>query len=323
MCTSISFQTKDHYFGRTLDLHCSYGEQVVVTPRNFPLSFRHQKTLERHFAMIGMAMVAENYPLYYEATNEKGLSVAGLNFPGTAVYHPFQEGKDNITPFEFIPWLLAQCETVADCEALLDKMNVLDEAFAPNLPLSPLHWMISDKERSITVESMADGLRVYDNPVGAMTNNPCFDRQLASLDGYLNLTSEIPQNRFSDKVRLSPCSHGYGAIGLPGDWSSTSRFVRICFAKLNAVCGDSEGESVSQFFHLLDVVSHPRGVVVTEQGLDITVYTSCCNTDKGIYYYKTYENPNLSAVELHAENLEAEELAVYSLHENFTVYSQN
>ncbi len=323
MCTSISFKTKDHYFGRTLDLDRSYGEQVVITPRNYPLSFRHQKTLESHFAIIGMAMVAGDYPLYFEASNEKGLSVAGLNFPGNACYHPYDTNKDNITPFEFIPWLLGQCEKVEECEALLGRMNFLDESFAPNLPLSPLHWMIADKERSITVECVADGIHVYENPVGAMTNNPSFDRQLASLERYLNLTNKIPENRFSADLHLTPCSHGYGAIGLPGDWSSTSRFVRICFAKENAMCGDSEGESVSQFFHLLDAVSHPRGVVLTEQGPDITVYSSCCNTDKGIYYYKTYENPNLSAVNLYAENLDSDLLIAYPLCGNFTVYSHN
>ena len=86
MCTAISMQTTNHYFGRNLDLEYSYLEKIVITPRHFPLTFHHQSTLSSHFAIIGMAYIKENYPLYYDATNEKGLSMAGLNFPEYADY---------------------------------------------------------------------------------------------------------------------------------------------------------------------------------------------------------------------------------------------
>ena len=88
MCTAATYRTRDHYFGRTLDYEFSYAEEVTITPRNFPFRFRHVRPLDHHYALIGMATVAEDYPLYYEATNEKGLSMAGLNFPGNAVYRP-------------------------------------------------------------------------------------------------------------------------------------------------------------------------------------------------------------------------------------------
>ena len=97
MCTAISFPTKDHYFGRNLDLEYSYDESVTITPRNFPFYFRHQKPLPTHYAMIGMAYIYEEYPLYYEATNEKGLSMAGLNFPENAEYQMYKEEMDNVT----------------------------------------------------------------------------------------------------------------------------------------------------------------------------------------------------------------------------------
>ena len=124
MCTAITYQTKDHYFGRNLDLDYVYQETVTITPRRYPLRFRQMGTLDRHYAMIGMAYVLGDYPLYYDATNEAGLSMAGLNFPGNAVYWPEEPGRDNVTPFEFIPWVLGRCATVAEARVLLDRLNL-------------------------------------------------------------------------------------------------------------------------------------------------------------------------------------------------------
>ena len=88
MCTAAVYQTKDHYFGRNLDLEYSYQESITIAPRNYPFSFRKLPEMKTHYAIIGMAYVLEGYPLYYDATNEKGLSMAGLNFPGSAAYSP-------------------------------------------------------------------------------------------------------------------------------------------------------------------------------------------------------------------------------------------
>lgn len=315
MCTAVSYRTKDHYFGRNLDYEFSYEESVTITPRQYPFVFRKVKPLPSHYAMIGMAYVLENYPLYYDATNEKGLSMAGLNFPENAVYHAEEEEKDNISPFELIPWVLGQCATIKECRELLSKINIANIPFSENLPLSPLHWMISDRESSIVVESVADGLKIYDNPVGVLTNNPPFSMQMFWLNQYLGLSREEPENTFSDKISLSPCSRGTGAFGMPGDLSSPSRFVRAAFTRLNAVSGESESESISQFFHILSSVECQRGCVYNrENGLyEITIYSNCCNTDKGIYYYTTYENNQITAVDMHRENLDGNTLVSYPL----------
>ena len=106
MCTAATYRTKDHYFGRNLDYEFAYNQTVTVTPRNYPFVFRRMGEMKSHYAMIGMAFVQQNYPLYYDATNEKGLSMAGLNFPVNADYKPEAEGLDNITPFELIPWIM-------------------------------------------------------------------------------------------------------------------------------------------------------------------------------------------------------------------------
>ena len=280
MCTAITFKTKDHYFGRNLDLEYSFSETVTITPRNFPLTFRHKETISSHYAIIGIAYIPDNYPLYYDATNEKGLSMAGLNFPGEADYKNFDSVKDNITPFELIPWILSQCATVNEAMTLLQRMNLLNENYSESLKLSPLHWLIADKHTSLTIESVPDGFKIYHNPVGVLTNNPPFEIQLFQLNNYLNLSPEAPQNKFSSHLNLKKYSNGMGAIGMPGDWSSQSRFVKASFVKMNSVCGTTELESISQFFHILESVAHPRGAVNMGNNIyEITLYSSCCNVE--------------------------------------------
>lgn len=324
MCTAVTYRTQDHYFGRNLDLEYSYHETVTVTPRNFPFRFRQVPGLERHYAMIGMAYVAEGCPLYYDATNEKGLSMAGLNFPGNAVYRPAAEGKDNVAPFEFIPWVLGQCAGVPQARELLARLNLTDISFSPELPSAPLHWIISDREESITVEQTVAGLKVYDNPVGVLTNNPPFDYQMTNLSNYMSLTRDVPVNRFSDSLPLEPYSRGMGGLGLPGDLSSVSRFVKAAFTKLNSLSGPSESESVSQFFHILGSVEQQRGCVCLGEGkYELTIYSSCCNTDKGIYYYTTYENSQITAVDMHREDLDGRELVSYPLVTSQQIRMQN
>ncbi len=324
MCTAITYKTKDHYFGRTLDLEYSYNEKVTITPRNFPFYFRKVRDLKRHYAMIGMAFVVEKYPLYYDATNEKGLSMAGLNFPENAEYKPEMENKDNVTPFEFIPWILGQCATVAEAKEKLEQMNLVKIDFSEELPVAPLHWMISDKEESIVVESVKEGLKIYDNPVGVLTNNPVFDIQMFNLNNYMYLSTEPPTNCFSKKLDLVPYSRGMGAMGMPGDLSSESRFVRAAFTKMNSVCGDSESESISQFFHILGSVFQTRGCVcMGKEKYEITNYSSCCNTDKGIYYYTTYDNSQITGVNMCRENLEGCMLTTYPLLQGQHVRMQN
>ncbi len=324
MCTAVTYRTKDHYFGRNLDLEFSYGETVTVTPRRYPFYFRRVKKMEEHYAMIGMAYVVGGYPLYYDATNEKGLSMAGLNFPGNARYQSEIQGAENVAPFELIPWILGQCPDVDEARELLMRINIVKIDFSEALPLAPLHWMISDREKSITVECVKEGLKVYDNPAGVLTNNPEFPIQMFNLNNYMGLTREEPANHFSKALELEAYSRGMGGMGLPGDLSSGSRFVRAAFTKMNAVSGDSELESVSQFFHILGSVAQQRGCVHLGGGkYEITVYSSCCNTDKGIYYYTTYENSQVTGVDMHRENLDGNRVIQYPLIAEQKIRMQN
>lgn len=313
MCTAATYKTKDFYFGRTLDYEFSYGDEVVIMPRNYPISFRNMGERENHYAMIGMAHVENDYPLYYEAVNEKGLGMAGLNFVGNADYKDEAPGKDNVTTYEFIPWILAGCATVKEARTLLDKINLVKTPFHEKLPVAQLHWLIADRDEAITVEAVKEGVKIYDNPVGVLTNNPPFKEQMFMLNNYMHLSPKSPENLFSGELPLHTYSRGMGAMGLPGDLSSQSRFVRVAFVKMNSVSGDSEAESVSQFFHILGAVDQQRGCCDVGEGkYEITIYTCCCNADKGIYYYTTYDNHQITAVDMHKEDLESSLLICYS-----------
>jgi choloylglycine hydrolase len=324
MCTAISWLWNDHYFGRNLDLEYGYNETITITPRNTPFSFRMAGQSDSHYAMIGMSTVIDGYPLYYEATNEKGLSMAGLNFPGNAVYLPPLDDHINVTPFEFIPWLLGQCSCIEDAKSLLCNVNLINVSFSPEYPLSPLHWLIADRDQSIVVEPMADGLKIFDNPVGVLTNNPPFDFHLHNLGLYLNVTPDQAVSRFSANYPMKPWSSGMGGLGLPGDFSSASRFVKAAFTKLNSQCGHSESGSISQFFHILSSVTQQRGLTcVRDEEYEFTRYSSCCNTTRGIYYYTTYENSQITAVDMHRENLDGMHIISYPLITGQQIHYQN
>lgn len=311
MCTAITYSTRDFYFGRNFDLEYSYREEVVVVPRAFPLRFRLAGSQNRHYAMIGMAYVQDGYPLFYDAVNEKGLAAAGLNFPGNAVYFPPREGKENVSPFELIPYLLSRCADLKQARAALERINLSDIPFSEALPLTPLHWMVSDASGSIVVEQTADGLHVYENGTGVLTNSPPFPVMECMLSNYMALSIEPPVNRLAKELPLRPYSRGMGAMGLPGDLSSASRFVKAVFTRCNAVSGESEQESVNQFFHILGAVEQQRGCVKLGDAYEVTLYSSCCNATKGIYYYKTYEDSRIRGVDMHREDLDGTALCRY------------
>ena len=324
MCTAITYHTADHYFGRNLDLDFSYNETVAVTPRNYVFPMRKVDDLSSHYAIIGMATVAGNYPLYYDAVNEKGLAMAGLNFEGNAYYFDDQEGKKNITSFELIPYILGTCQDLAEAKKELSEISISNEAFSKDFPLSTLHWMIADKTGAIVVESMKDGLHVYDNPVGVMTNNPPFPIMKFALNDYFALSAHHKEHTFGPGVELDEYSRGMGGLGLLGDLSSKSRFIRCVFTKFNSQGESDEVSSVNQFLKILYSVEQVKGLCeVTPGKYEYTIYSSCMNQEKGIYYYTTYENSDIHAIDMHKTDLDSSELSVYPLQRQLQVHLDN
>lgn len=313
MCTAICYRSNSSYFGRNLDLDRGYGERVVITPRNYEIKMRCETKVKSHYAMIGMASVVDEFPLYYEATNEKGLSIAGLNFPENAVYYRLAKEKRNVAPFEFIPWILSQCADVDEARALMEKTNLVNINFSEQLPLSPLHWMVSDKKRSIVAEPLADGMKIYDNPFEVLTNNPPFEFHRTLASHYMELGTGYAVTKFKPCIPMKNYSLGMGAMGLPGDYSSASRFVRALFVKENSVSGQDEGSKVNQFFHILNSVAMPKGCVRTSGGFEYTRYSSCCNADTGSYYYTTYEKNEIREISMYGVDLNESQLFTYDV----------
>lgn len=324
MCTAVTYKTKDFYFGRNLDYEFSYGESIAVMPRNYLLKMRMTDDLAKHYAIVGMAHISGGYPLFYDAVNEKGLCIAGLNFVGNAVYRKPCKNLLNIAQFELIPWLLGKCCSVKEARELLKDINLTDTSFAENMPVGQLHWMAADRSECIVIESMEDGMHIYENPVGVLTNNPPFPMQMFALNNYRNLSVNTPNSTFPGDIALEAYSRGMGALGLPGDLSSQSRFVRAAFVR-GASCSESgEKESVSQFFHILGSVEQQRGCCRLGDGKnEFTIYSSCCSADKGIYYYKSYENSQISAVDMYREDLDSDKLISYPFIQEQNVLWQN
>lgn len=307
MCTSIALNAESFCFGRNMDIDYSFGEKVVITPRSFPFSFKKAEMPEKHYSFIGMGAVEKNFPLYAEGGNENGLCIASLKFTDNACYSETEiKGKSNITPYELIPWILGKCRNLSEAKKLIAETNIIGIPFSEKLPLAPLHWHIADKSGSITVECTKDGMKIYDNPFGVLTNNPPFPFHCENISQYERLTPEYP---FDSKIK--PFGLGFGGIGLPGDFSPASRFVKAYFLLKNSV---TENDDIAQFFHILDNVSIPRGAVITpDKKCHYTTYSCCIDTKDMTYYYKTYNSMAINSVKVTEELKNGEKLSEFSL----------
>ena len=313
MCTCIAMHGERFLFGRNMDIDRPFGERVVVRPRGFVQAYKRAPVKETgRYAMIGMAAVSEGVPLYAEACNEKGVCAAALNFPDNA--HYFSQGKEGETelaPYELIPWILERCETAVQAMLLLKKVCLVAVPFNDRFPLAPLHWMIADKKHCFVAEPLRGGLRLYENPVRVLTNNPPFSFHLQRLNDFMNIGAGYPENRMAQTLNLRPYSQGMGGIGLPGDASSCSRFVRAAFFLHN---GDHTKGQLSQFFHVLSGVEMPCGSVKTKEGAcDYTTYACCMDTENSVYYYRSYSDHRINAVRLSEENSASDEIVEYDL----------
>lgn len=318
MCTAAAIKTSSLFFGRTLDYHKSFGEEVVFTPRRFTFPMRFCGDWRRHYAMVGAAIVAEGYPLYYDGMNERGVCVAGLNFPHSAAFFPPSQSKINLAQFEIIPYILGSCATAAQAAHELENVNLTRENFSKELPAAGLHWLIADGADCFVAESVAGGMRIHRNELGVLTNEPPFLYQLSNLSRYMMLSPGLPANNFCKGADIRPQGMGYGAIGLPGDMSPQSRFVRAAFFACNSKCGGGEEEGVNRLFHILGGVSVPYGCCAAEGGgWESTLYTCCCSPASGRYYFTTYSSLAPRCVDMRLENYEGDALVRYPMRGGF------
>lgn len=310
MCTAISINKNGFYFGRNLDWEHSFGEKIIATPREYPLKYRNGRIILSHYSVMGMGIECDGYPLYFDGFNEKGLAMAGLNFP-EAVYFKIEEEKENIASFEFILRILAECESVSEARRVIKSINITDTAFSSKYPPSPLHWIISDENDCITVEQTEKGLEIYENPFRVLTNSPEFFYHKHRISEFINLSSYENKNRFIPEVDLYPYGRGFGGIGLPGDYSSSSRFVRAAFLRSSSIIG-SEEKAVAEFFRILGSVAIPAGAVRSDCGVEATQYSSCCDISEKIYYCLYRGSLSVAEKNLNEDNSKGRKLTVYS-----------
>ncbi len=312
MCTAISYNSVNSYFGRNLDYEYSFGEKVIIIPRNFIFDFKKEEMVNTHYGIIGIGIIKDNYPLMFDGMNEYGLSFAGLNFPGNAAYYDYKKGKINLAPYELPLWLLGNFKTVNQVKIVLEKINPLKLPFSDELTLTPLHFIFTDKKESIVYEFTSSDIKIYKNEIGVLSNNPVFPVISKELSKYVGLSVRNPECSFDDSLICE--SNGMGGIGLPGDLSSRSRFVRAAFNLKNIRKSMNEMENVTQFFHLLNSVYQQEGCVITEnEGLEKTLYSSCMNLNTGNLYYTTYENSQITCISLEKEDLNGYNLISYPL----------
>ena len=305
MCTAIRIGS---FAGRNLDIDKDYGGEIIVTPRNYQLTFKHSEGIGQHYAIIGMGAVNNAYPLYFDALNEYGLYATGLNYVGNAKYHSARDGKINLAPYELIPYILSKCATTSEAKRELEEINLIGVPFSPTLNTAELHFFIADKESSIVVESDADNLHIYDNPADVLTNNPPFPVQLLNLSKYMGLSASAPKNTFSPSLKLEKYSHGMGAIGLPGDLSSDSRFVRAVFHRAN-----NRGAGLATLFHILSSVAMPDGSVKTDSGFERTEYSIGADLVNLIYSYRHYDGLSTHAVKMSDTDIDGSILVTYGI----------
>lgn len=295
MCTGICFTdtANNLYFGRNLDWSSAFGERILVMPKGYSLDFSFLgSTLAQHSA-IGMGIAHEGYPLFFDCANDAGLAIAGLNFPGYAHYEAAPvEGKTNIAAYEFPEWVAALFSSVDEVQEALQSTAIVAKPVSDALGVSLLHWIISDKTRSITVEYTPSGMHVYDNPVDTLANQPAFDFHMENLRNYLSADNEFPKPAHWRRAELSPYGAGSSMRGIPGDFYSPSRFVKAAFLNAHYPAKNTEPENIARMFHILGNVSMVEGAAQMADGsYEKTLYTSCFSARTGNYYYSTYENP--------------------------------
>lgn len=313
MCTGVRFSDDkgNMYFGRNLDWSCGYGQKVVVTPRGYKYKSAFLGELKPHHgAIIGMAIVEENVPLYFDCANEEGLAIAGLNFPGYAAYAPVPvDGKTNIAAYEFPLWVVMHFSTVDDVERALSDATIVAKPINDKYPVSQLHFIIGDSKRSIVVEYTKNGMEIHHNDVDVLTNQPGYGWHLENLRNYLNLNPEMPSEVDWRNAKFTAFGSGSLMRGIPGDYYSPSRFVRVAYLNTHYPVKTGEADNVSRLFHTLTGVAMIDGAAEMANGdYEITVYTGGYSSATKTYYYNTYENPAIQSVALENYDLTSEAL---------------
>ena len=312
MCTGVRFDdgNGNMYFGRNLDWSVPYGQKVVITPRGYKYKTAFLGENANSPALIGMGIIAENTPLYFDCANEHGLAVAGLNFPGYAKYAEAAiDGKTNVAAYEFPLWVALNFKTVDEVEKALKDVGIVARPINDQYPVSQLHWIIGDAKRSIVVEYTERGMEIFKNDVDILTNQPGYAWHKENLRNYMNLFPQMPKEVKWRKETLTAFGSGSLMRGIPGDYYAPSRFVRVAYLNTHYPDKTSEEENVSRLFHTLTGVAMIDGAAAMADGaFEKTIYTGGYSSKTKTYYYSTYEDPAIVSVKMEDFDLNSADL---------------
>ena len=312
MCTGVRFDDSNGnmYFGRNLDWSVPYGQKVVITPRGYKYKTAFLGENANSPALIGMGIIAENTPLYFDCANEHGLAVAGLNFPGYAKYAEAAiDGKTNVAAYEFPLWVALNFKAVDEVEQALKDVAIVARPINDQYPVSQLHWIIGDAKRSIVVEYTERGMEIFKNDVDILTNQPGYAWHKENLRNYMNLFPQMPKEVKWRKETLTAFGSGSLMRGIPGDYYAPSRFVRVAYLNTHYPDKTSEEENVSRLFHTLTGVAMIDGAAAMADGaFEKTIYTGGYSSKTKTYYYSTYEDPAIVSVKMEDFDLNSADL---------------
>lgn len=306
MCTSLTYENSqgDHFLARTMDFAFELGGQPVFMPRNQKIQ-GDAGAFTTKYGFIGAGRNLGHY-MFVDGVNEFGLGVAALYFPQYAQYQKTAPAdKLGLAPHDVTAWVLGNAKSVADLRELVQHIQILDVPVALLGLTTPLHFIFSDSTGDTAVlEATSEELRLIDDPVGVMTNAPQLSWHLQNLSTYGTMQAEERPLHDYMGFSLKTQGPGTGALGLPGDYTSPSRFVRTVYNKHYSVPVSGTPATLNLLQHLLDGVTIPKGVKLKADGKsDYTQYRGYANLDERTYFMEPYDNLELQGIHLTDEML--------------------
>lgn len=309
-CTGIKLEAKDGsvVHGRTLEFGVKVDTSTVIVPRGYEFVGTTPKgpglAYKAKYATVG-AIAYDNLAIL-DGMNEKGLAVGTFYFPGFAGYSEITSENQSkaVSPIEFSNWIVTQFATIEELKAALSNVVIAPTIYKEwGNAVPPFHYIVYDKSgRSLVIEPINGKFVTYDNPLGVFTNSPTFDWHMTNLRNFINMTTVNAKPIELDGVKLEPFSQGSGMVGIPGDFTSPSRFVRATIFSSAALPAETANEAVLQAFHILNQFDIPVGTIREKmKGVIHTDYTmiTCVRDPQTLkYYFKTYEDQSIKCLDL-------------------------
>lgn len=315
-CTGISLVTTGggHVHGRTIEwASFDLNSKLIVSPRDHGYTSklpqeRDGLTWKGRYGFVGISVSDDRF--IGEGMNEAGLNAGLFYFPGYGSLAPYDPARtaNNVADMDLVRWMLSQFSTLGEVRAALDDIRVapifIDESGQPS---PTAHWRVTDREGGSIVIEIIDGgqVQVYDNQVGVLTNSPGFPWHLLNLNNYVQLEPGTVGPRRFNQLKASSFGAGTAFLGLPGDITPPSRFVRAAFFVATAPTMESSAQAVSQAFHILNNFDIPIGTEFGEAEPSkmpdlpsATQWTAVSDLDQGAFYFKSMHDGAVKRVDL-------------------------